>query len=441
MLSMIVTYTIVGHLGMKTGCKNFSELVKGKKISAVLVSSILMSGLFLGPNLFTETEAGLITTTPLSGGFPCLSEEVTHFDKILFHTEGAGLRNTLSEFLKPLTPLDIKVIDDISDVADLKPKVVNFLTSLGWTFGNGSPIKASFIVIDEVEYAIECIKLQSLQIWNVKYICGVLPITDMPFGLFRTEINIHNPNDNDAFVDFSTSNPPFFTDTIIPPKGDLDIPCNDPMLIDLNGKGFLEISSFNELEIVAVYKNFEFSEVTDMKGYEIFPVGIGALGGAPVRYVAEWSCGSEGSLLPPDMDAFVATLAAGEQARLWNSPALDFDFRVYNPTLAQVNNIGIKDVDFTDIINAADTKNVVFTSGPLTLESMEARNFTCKDLFPPTGIPATASKRADGFIEISHDNAFNLITIWDKVEYSVVITASMDVEYIDPVIRIPITIS
>jgi len=293
-------------------------------------------------------------------------------------------------------------------------------------------------VIDDVEYAIECIKTPTLQIWDVKYLCDVFQIFDMPFGLFRTDINIHNPNTISTIISLSTANPPFSTTATIPAGGDLDIPCNDNTIIDLNGKGFVEIQSDTELEVVALYKNYEFSEVTDMKGYEIFPVGIGFDGGAPVVYVAEWTCGSEGSLPPPDLDAFFATLQPGEKERLWISPVLDFDFRVYNPTLVPVNNIGIKAVDFTDIVDSNDKRNVVFAPALLTLEAMEARNFTCKDLFPTDGIPATASKRADGFIEISHANEFNLITIWDKVEYSVVITASMDVEYIDPVIRIPL---
>jgi len=67
---------------------------------------------------------------------------------------------------------------------------------------------------------------------------------------------------------------------------------------------------------------------------------------------------------------------------------------------------------------------------------MEAINFDCKTLFPSEGIPP--SGRSDGFIEISHANEFNLVVFFQERETSTIITASMDVEYVDPVIRIPL---
>jgi len=429
---MIFTYTIVGHLGMKNVCKHFSELVNGKKISAVLVGAILVSGLFLGPNLFTDAEAG----APLSGGAsftPCLSEEVTHFDKIIFKPTKFLFAPGLP-FISPFVLSDVKVVDDPGEVADLSLKVANFLNGLGYTRPDGTPVPAKFIIIEDVEYAIECIKLQSLQIWAVKYICGVLPITDMPFGLFRTEINIHNPNTVKTSVSFGTSNPPFTNTVSIPAGGDLDIPCDNDTVIVLNGKGFLEIQSTTELEIVAVYKNFELSEVSDMKGHEIFPFAPSI--GKNV-WVAPYSCGDEGPHAPPAFDAFFSTLQSGEKERLWLPPVLDSDVRIYNPSLLTISSIGVKAVDYTPIAAGGnDLGNVVFGPTTITLDEMEAINFDCKDLFPTTGIPPGG--RSDGFIEISHANEFNLVVFFQERETSTIITASMDVEYIDPVIRIPL---
>jgi len=186
---------IVGHLGMKNVCKHFSELVSGNKISAVLVSAILLSGLFLGPNLFTEVEAGVSSSSGGASFTPCLSEEVTHFDKIIFHSEGAALRDNFGTFIGAFTPLDIKVLDDPTGVANLKTKVANFLNGIGWTNAGFGPVNPKRIVIDDVDYAIECIKLPSLQIWSVKTICGVLNPFEMRFGYFNTIINVHNPTD------------------------------------------------------------------------------------------------------------------------------------------------------------------------------------------------------------------------------------------------------
>jgi len=80
-----------------------------------------------------------------------------HWDKIVFHTEGAALRDSTGKFIPVFTPLDIKVIDDPTQVANLKIKVANFLNGVGWTNGGGGPVNPNRIVIDDVDYTAICV--------------------------------------------------------------------------------------------------------------------------------------------------------------------------------------------------------------------------------------------------------------------------------------------
>jgi len=82
-----------------------------------------------------------------------------HWDKIIFTSEGANLRDgggilikqgTVLEFKFPQTDPFIPI-----NLAQLVADHLNF--NLGWTFGNGTPINQKFIVIIDVEYSAICV--------------------------------------------------------------------------------------------------------------------------------------------------------------------------------------------------------------------------------------------------------------------------------------------
>jgi len=81
-----------------------------------------------------------------------------HYDKIIFHTPIAALKfaPTGPLFAFPNTPLDVKVIDQLDEVADLRAKVAEFLAGAGLVKFSGAAVTPKDIVIDDVEYAISC---------------------------------------------------------------------------------------------------------------------------------------------------------------------------------------------------------------------------------------------------------------------------------------------
>jgi len=82
-----------------------------------------------------------------------------HWDKVIFTTEGAGLRDGMGTFIKPGTVLEFKFPQtNPFEPVHLAQLVTDHLNNnQGWTFGNGNPIKASFIVIIDVEYTAVCV--------------------------------------------------------------------------------------------------------------------------------------------------------------------------------------------------------------------------------------------------------------------------------------------
>ncbi len=86
-----------------------------------------------------------------------------HWDKIIFITEGAGLRDANNIFIKPGTVLEFKFPQEDPFIPiNAAQLTADHLTSIGWTFGNGSPIKASFIVITDIDYTAVCVFPQLL---------------------------------------------------------------------------------------------------------------------------------------------------------------------------------------------------------------------------------------------------------------------------------------
>ncbi|MGD9674249.1 MAG: VWA domain-containing protein [Candidatus Nitrosocosmicus sp.] len=79
----------------------------------------------------------------------CSDENTQHWDKIVFKIKNAELAKALE--LSPNTELDIKVMDEPSQVIDLKQKVFDF-------FGlHGQDASSDYIEIVDVEYATICI--------------------------------------------------------------------------------------------------------------------------------------------------------------------------------------------------------------------------------------------------------------------------------------------
>ena len=93
-------------------------------------------------------------------GLPCSldGQVAVHYDKIVFHTPIAALKfsSSGSLFALPNTPLDVKVIDELTEVADLRLKVADFLKGAGLVKFSGLTAGPLDIVIDDVEYAISC---------------------------------------------------------------------------------------------------------------------------------------------------------------------------------------------------------------------------------------------------------------------------------------------
>ncbi|MDN5867807.1 MAG: hypothetical protein L0H55_10475, partial [Candidatus Nitrosocosmicus sp.] len=82
----------------------------------------------------------------------CKSENVHHWDKIIFKITNVELANALG--LPANTELDIKVLDDPSAVVDLKQKVFDFFDL------HGQDASYSYIDLIDVEYAIVCVSQQ-----------------------------------------------------------------------------------------------------------------------------------------------------------------------------------------------------------------------------------------------------------------------------------------
>lgn len=100
--------------------------------------------------------SAVATNTPL----PAPQETACkHWDKIVFEITD---QKVASQYNQPAsTPLDIKVLDEITEVADLRQKVVYFLRDKAGlpntpTTGDSNSKDVKAIKITDVEYAIEC---------------------------------------------------------------------------------------------------------------------------------------------------------------------------------------------------------------------------------------------------------------------------------------------
>ena len=131
------------------------------------------SGMFLlgqGPHSITITQiAGFATAAYFQfveqpgGFFPITNCEIAggsydHWDKIIFMTDDALLKDSSGTFIKPRTVLEFKFpqVDPFTPI-NLPQLTADFLNSIGWTFGNGNPIQPNRLVIIDVEYTAVCV--------------------------------------------------------------------------------------------------------------------------------------------------------------------------------------------------------------------------------------------------------------------------------------------
>jgi len=132
------------------------KVIAGLSIAAVLLGSVFSFGLFT-----PKAEAG---ENGMSIGFePCGFDDTlgllfsVHYDKIIFQILRDPSGVIPPNFLK--TELDIKVVDFLDEVADIKQKVRNFLIAHGIGLAPTlDPDVVSKLKIDiiDVEYAIAC---------------------------------------------------------------------------------------------------------------------------------------------------------------------------------------------------------------------------------------------------------------------------------------------
>ncbi len=128
-----------------------------KTIGTISIATSL-AALAFGVINFQTSEAGIgpLPTEPVLCSLD--GQVAVHYDKIWFHTPIAALKSaqfgTLFSF--PNTPLDVKVIDELNEVADLRAKVAGFLAAAGFVKFSGAPVLPQDIAIDDVEYAISC---------------------------------------------------------------------------------------------------------------------------------------------------------------------------------------------------------------------------------------------------------------------------------------------
>jgi len=109
----------------------------------------------MGNNLIPIAEGGVfpITACESFGGI------YDHWDKIIFTSQNANLRDGSNTLLKAGTVLEFKFPQtDPFIPIHLAQLVTDHLNNnLGWTFGNGNPINQKFIVIIDVEYTAICV--------------------------------------------------------------------------------------------------------------------------------------------------------------------------------------------------------------------------------------------------------------------------------------------
>ncbi len=115
--------------------------------------------------LFTVgLENNLIPVEAGPGPFPITNCELfggqyDHWDKVIFTSEGAALRDNNGIFIPPGTVLEFKFpqTDPFIPINLAQLVTTHLGSNLSWTLGNFGTITANFIKIIDVEYTAVCV--------------------------------------------------------------------------------------------------------------------------------------------------------------------------------------------------------------------------------------------------------------------------------------------
>ncbi len=142
---------------MTSGFSQNWKILAGAAIAAVLLGSALSVSMFIPKAEASHTVPNLCPGDPATG----TGGIVQHWDKIVFQIVRDPSGTIDPTYLK--TPLDIKVLDDPIEVANLDLKVRDFMTvhgipvvPPGTTFDPTIVPQLKIDIID-VEYAIVCV--------------------------------------------------------------------------------------------------------------------------------------------------------------------------------------------------------------------------------------------------------------------------------------------
>ena len=124
-------------------------------IAGIGIAMIFTVG--IGTNLLPLASAGVsfpVTECEQQGG------EYDHWDKVIFTSEGAALRNGVGTFIPAGTVLEYKFPQtggafNPIDLAQFTADHLNF--NIGWRNGGGNLINPDRLVIIDVEYSVVCI--------------------------------------------------------------------------------------------------------------------------------------------------------------------------------------------------------------------------------------------------------------------------------------------
>ena len=209
-------------------------------------------------------------------------------------------------------------------------KAVNFIFNSGFTAAHG------YLAADLGKTGLLPPDHLPSLIWPVKYTCGYLP--EFKLGVWFTDVDILNPNDEPVEVVWKAVDPQgvVSSGTVkLDPHGVLDIPCFDAPY-NLRGKGSIKITAHREskqrlLQVVALYKNLEFSEIKTEKGYWIPPVPpvppqeviIPQQGVRQFVYGSEFLCGNVTPILPGSFLDLIDPVGQQNLTKVWRSGVVE----------------------------------------------------------------------------------------------------------------------
>jgi len=133
-------------------------MTKTLTITAIITATVLVVGsLYLGSNVLAPAEAERDFSLPGEGSGACLPENVKHWDKIIFKNKKEILDSDGNGLFDKNTIMDIKVLDDPTQIEFPMDKVVERLNLTPWTNDKGLEFTTDDLKLIDVEYAIVCV--------------------------------------------------------------------------------------------------------------------------------------------------------------------------------------------------------------------------------------------------------------------------------------------